>query len=73
MSYVTIVRHQKIHYTDVAPEIVENCDESGFLAILADENDIIASNTEDESEKAFAVAAARRLRELAKWFEDNQP
>lgn len=65
--------HVDIYFDDIAERAVEDCTESDMLVALASENERISRDSGDSEERAFATEAARRLRELAKWFEENQP
>ncbi len=73
MSCVTIdIGDHDIHFDDIAEQVVSDCQEEEFLCELARQNDAIAAQCIDGSEKTFATEAAKRLRDLAQWFRENQ-
>lgn len=62
-----------IYFDDIAEQVVSDCEEDAFLCELARQNEKIAQQSSDDAEKSFAIEAGKRLRELAKWFAENQP
>lgn len=62
-----------LYLDDVARGVAEQCDEEAMLIALATANEVIAKASGDEKEKAFAIEASKRLRELGEWFKVNQP
>jgi hypothetical protein len=62
-----------IYFDVIAEQVVNDCEEEAFLCELAEQSLAIAKQSDDPAEKAFATEAARRLRELAEWFKENQP
>lgn len=74
MSSVRVpVEDQDVDYDVIAEQLARDCEEDAFLCALAQQNDAIATQSTDATEKAFSVEAARRLRELAAWFTENYP
>lgn len=70
---VTVSVDVDVELDDVLEEAVRNCNEDEVLDALARWNTRMAQESGDATEKAFAVDAAKRLHELAKWFRENQP
>lgn len=73
MSVTIDIGTVDVPFRALAESIVRDCDEDDMLRALADENGAIYRDSDDETEKAFALEASKRLRELATWFEENQP
>lgn len=72
MSAVTIdIGQVDIHFDDIAEQLVSSCEEGDFLSELARQNESFAAESEDGAEKAFSLEFAKRLRELAAWFQEN--
>lgn len=61
-----------IYFDSICEQVVSDCEEEALLCELARQSEAIAKQSEDATEKAFAADAGRRLRDLAKWFKDNQ-
>lgn len=74
MSSVTIdMGDVDIYFDTIAEQVVSDCEEWDLLCELARQSERIGDLSEDATEKAFAFEAAARLRDLAKWFKENQP
>ncbi len=61
-----------IPFRAIAEQVVSDCEEETFLCDLARASEGIGQS-DDPTEKRFALEAARRLRDLAQWFKENQP
>lgn len=73
MSSVRVtVEDQDVDFDDIAEQVVADCQEEEFLRELARQNEALAAQCVDGAEKTFAVEAAKRLRDLAQWFKENQ-
>lgn len=62
-----------VPFRAIAESVITDCDEADLLVALAEESAALGKHSDDETEKAFALEAAKRLRDLATWFEENQP
>ena len=66
------IEAQDIDLDVIAEQVVMDCGEEDMLLELARENHRLALNSGDSGEVAFALAAETKLKELAKWFQENQ-
>jgi hypothetical protein len=74
MSCVSVdIGSVDIYFESITEDIVRDCTEHDLLNSLASAENSFAMATHLGHEKEFCLEAARRLRELADWFENNQP
>lgn len=73
MSCITFDMEHEVSFDVIAEQVVADCLEGDLLCELARQNEAFVGQSKDGTEKAFALEFAKRLRELAKWFEDNAP
>lgn len=68
---VSVSTQVDVHVKDVVSAIVDDGETGLLLRVIADAEARVATQSRHEAEKKHALEAAKRLRDLAEWWEKS--